>query len=403
MRIIKRLRKRAKKYKKGVKSFRWHHPFVIPVATFMVLFFVGVGTFIGLSGETIGASDTRVVKLTVDGKEMTVPTRAHTVGDLLEKLDIKLSKNDAVDPSPKTPIAGEDFRIHVQYAKPYLIIDEGGKRKYAVVAGINLKDAAVKAGFDMYYEDIVAAVPTTTEDTTKDGFVGTKMIINRATPVVVNLYGKSLNLRSHAKTVGDVLEDKGIVLRKGDSVHPKTDKKITSNLGIFVLSKGQKIVSVEEAIDPPIEHREDPRAPVGSETVLEEGSPGLRVVTYRIKSKDGKEIGRTQIQSVVVTQPTKRVIIIGTQFDGFDGSLSAAMAALRNCEAGGNYSNKSNPLYRGAYQFHPGTWNNFGGYADPADAPPFVQDQKALETYRASGWSPWPSCSSNLGLQDVYR
>jgi hypothetical protein len=105
----------------------------------------------------------------------------------------------------------------------------------------------------------------------------------------------------------------------------------------------------------------------------------------------------------VVTQPIKRVIIVGTQFEGFDGSISAAMSALRNCEAGGNYSNKSNPLYRGAYQFHPGTWNNFGGYADPADAPPFVQDQKALETYRASGWTPWPSCSSSLGLQDVYR
>jgi hypothetical protein len=64
---------------------------------------------------------------------------------------------------------------------------------------------------------------------------------------------------------------------------------------------------------------------------------------------------------------------------------------IRMRESGNNYANKNNPNYRGAYQFDYGTWNNFGGYHDPADAPPAVQDQKAQQTYAARGCSPWPN------------
>ncbi|HVE80741.1 MAG TPA: transglycosylase family protein [Candidatus Dormibacteraeota bacterium] len=74
-------------------------------------------------------------------------------------------------------------------------------------------------------------------------------------------------------------------------------------------------------------------------------------------------------------------------------------AKLRQCESGGNYANKRNPKYRGAYQFDYGTWGGYGGYNDPADAPPEVQDAKARDTQARRGWSPWPACSSKLGLR----
>lgn len=72
--------------------------------------------------------------------------------------------------------------------------------------------------------------------------------------------------------------------------------------------------------------------------------------------------------------------------------------ALRMCEAGGNYANKNNPRYRGAYQYSFSTWGNYAGFYDPADAPPAVQDAKAHETQAARGWSPWPACARKLGL-----
>lgn len=70
---------------------------------------------------------------------------------------------------------------------------------------------------------------------------------------------------------------------------------------------------------------------------------------------------------------------------------------LRQCESGNDYTNKHNPRYRGAYQFAFGTWGNYGGYYDPADAPAAVQDAKAQMLFNSSGWRPW-GCAYSLGF-----
>jgi hypothetical protein len=76
-----------------------------------------------------------------------------------------------------------------------------------------------------------------------------------------------------------------------------------------------------------------------------------------------------------------------------------AFARLRLCEAGGNYSTNTGNGFYGAYQYDLGTWNNYGGFKYPHEAPPAVQDAKARETQAARGWSPWPACSRKLGLR----
>jgi hypothetical protein len=72
--------------------------------------------------------------------------------------------------------------------------------------------------------------------------------------------------------------------------------------------------------------------------------------------------------------------------------------ALRDCEAGGNYTRDSGNGYYGAYQYSLSTWADFMGYARPDLAPPAVQDAKAHITEAARGWSPWPACARKLGL-----
>lgn len=79
-------------------------------------------------------------------------------------------------------------------------------------------------------------------------------------------------------------------------------------------------------------------------------------------------------------------------------TLGGAWAALRQCESGGSYEKNTGNGYYGAYQFDIGTWANYGGYRIPSDAPPAVQDAKAMDTQARRGWSPWPACSKKLGL-----
>jgi hypothetical protein len=88
-----------------------------------------------------------------------------------------------------------------------------------------------------------------------------------------------------------------------------------------------------------------------------------------------------------------------------DGDPTAEQwAALRQCEASGNYGAvSSGGRFRGAYQFDQPTWDLISRQsfphlvgADPAAASPADQDAVALALYRIRGTSPWPRCGSAL-------
>ena len=79
-------------------------------------------------------------------------------------------------------------------------------------------------------------------------------------------------------------------------------------------------------------------------------------------------------------------------------------AALRQCEASGNYGAvSSGGRFRGAYQFDRATWDLIAREsfphlvgADAAAASPGDQDAVALALYRIRGASPWPRCGAAL-------
>lgn len=78
---------------------------------------------------------------------------------------------------------------------------------------------------------------------------------------------------------------------------------------------------------------------------------------------------------------------------------SAHLAALRDCESGGNYRANSGNGYFGAYQFSTSTWKALGYSGRPSDAAPAVQDLAALRLASTTGWSQWPACARKLDLR----
>lgn len=79
-------------------------------------------------------------------------------------------------------------------------------------------------------------------------------------------------------------------------------------------------------------------------------------------------------------------------------SLSDDFARLRQCESGNDYSDNTGNGYYGAYQFSASAWQGLGYSGLPSDASPAQQDQAAQQLQAQRGWSPWPSCSAQLGL-----
>lgn len=79
-------------------------------------------------------------------------------------------------------------------------------------------------------------------------------------------------------------------------------------------------------------------------------------------------------------------------FSSAGGFSSPALAAIRQCESGGNYSTNTGNGYYGAYQFTLSTWQSVGGTGNPAAASPAEQDRRAAILYRTAGAGQWPVC-----------
>jgi len=75
---------------------------------------------------------------------------------------------------------------------------------------------------------------------------------------------------------------------------------------------------------------------------------------------------------------------------------NAQLAALRNCESGGNYGINTGNGYYGAYQFNLQTWRGLGLGGYPHQASPATQDAAVRKLYAQRGWAPWPHCGMQV-------
>ncbi|MDZ7786520.1 MAG: ubiquitin-like domain-containing protein [Candidatus Saccharibacteria bacterium] len=349
---------RSKKTQKRVKYLS-RHPFVVPVTTFVVMFFFTLVLVVIMGGRTIGASDTRVVQLYVDGRSQVVPTRASTVEELLQRLDIEVGQRDIVEPGLDAEITDDNFQVNVYKARSVLIEDEG-KRSVIVTAAPSPRAVVKAADLEVHPEDRVEKQPLPEQDPAdiiKEGGVQERIVIERATPVALNIFGTQVDVRTHAETVGDLLAERDL---HNVSVLPEERTPITSDLSIFVTEPGKKLRVVQEEIPFEEETRENPSLEFGEERVEQEGSPGRRAVVYEI-AKDGTE---EVFNKVVVRKPVKRIVVRGKRLaDIFVSAESRELMAaagiaetdfehvkyIVNHESGPNWNVTARNVSSGAY------------------------------------------------------
>lgn len=351
------------------------------------------------TAKPVAKAGERLVNIYDRGVEKTIVTKARTVREALKLAKISIDeRQDVVEPGLDSEMVAEKYNVNIFRARPITIVD-GNKRLKITTAEQTPALIAKAAGLEVFTEDKTTLGKG--DNIVVDG-ADTVMKVERASVVNFVLYGKESVVRTHAKTVDELLNDKNITLQKDDTLSVDRSARIVPGMKIELWRNGKQTVTVEEDVKFQTEKVQDANRDLGYREVKQAGENGKKNVTYEIEMKNGVEVSRKEIASVVTKESKKQIEIVGAKSSNtFSGSFSEALARLRSCE--GSYTSNTGNGYYGAYQFDKRTWGKYGGYEVASDAPASVQDQKAWETYKARGWQPWPTCKIKMGLQDIYR
>lgn len=279
----------------------------VGIATVVLLI---VGIFAMMIPRVQAAEQTgRLITVHDRGEQKTLLSDAGTIAGALEDAGITLDSRDAVEPGLDEELVAREYEVNIYRARPVIIID--GPTREKVMTPYQAADKIVKdAGITLNPEDEVAI--TRTNNIVADG-AGLQLTVDRATSLTLNLFGTQAAVKTQAETVGDMLKEKNIELEYNDRVSVALSTPISAGMNISVWREGKQTITAEEAVQFDIEQIRDTDRPQGYKEVKTTGETGLRNVTYEIEIKDGVEIARTEIASIVTKPAVKQVEVIGAR------------------------------------------------------------------------------------------
>lgn len=156
---------------------------------------------------------------------------------------------------------------------------------------------------------------------------GQEIVIDRAAEVAILADGDTYHVSALNMTVGEALEQVGVVLGGEDVVRPELDTPLTKGMVIDVdrIEVKEEVREMELAYA--VEKKRDSAMPVTEEKVISPGEPGKQVDTYRVVYSDGKIIKEELIDSQV-TEPVNKVVVTGSyDVASRSGNKSASVSA----------------------------------------------------------------------------
>jgi uncharacterized protein YabE (DUF348 family) len=297
---------------------------VIPITTVSLLLIATIVILLFLNNGRVQFKPITayIAIVTHDHVQQIVPTNEPTVGALLKKLSITLNQGDVVEPSLITPITQDNFRINVYRAVPVEIID-GSQEIFTYSAQTTARSIAQQSGITVYPEDYVYLQPVT--NFLVQPTIGEQVIIIPATPVNLNVYGTQSLVRTHAATVGGLLQAEHITLGRNDSVQPAVTTPLTTNTQVFLIHHGTQLTTVQHTIPTPIQIIQDDSLTFGTSAIRQQGSPGVELLTYQQNLENGAVVSQALIQTVVTQQPVAEIIAQG-QAVQIPSDITAVMA-----------------------------------------------------------------------------
>jgi resuscitation-promoting factor RpfB len=251
----------------------------------------------------------RLISVHDRGSETTFVTTEETLQAALAQQGISLDPKDAVEPSLDEKLVAPDYQVNIYRARPVTIVD--GALRQKVISPYQSAEKIVKdAGITLYPEDRTTL--SRSADFVTDG-AGLELSIKRATPLTVDLYGKTTELRTQAVTVEGLLKEKGITLGEDGRVSASLSTSITSGMSLRIWREGKQTITVDEEVAFGVEQIKDADRTVGYKAIQTPGQNGKRTVTYEVEIQNGAEVARTEIASIILQEPIAQVEVVGSK------------------------------------------------------------------------------------------
>jgi resuscitation-promoting factor RpfB len=370
------------------KLLSWRPPYWVTAIVTVWALLTFISSTVQRPVEATGDGE-RVVTIYDGGSEMTFVTSAKTVESALERGEIDLNEQDATEPSINTELVAKNYHINIYRARPVVVVD-GDTKTSVVTPKQSGREIAENAGVNLYPED--KAVVERVDDAIQDGTAAQRVTVDRATVFTFILYGEEQTVRTHAPTVREFLDEIEVDLADNDMTSLSLGASIKEGMKLKLWREGKQTITVEERADFSVRQIQDSTKRVGYREVRTPGKHGKKQVVYEVVIKNGKEVSRKKIQSVITTKPVEQIEVVGTK-SNFSGSREQWLRILRECEAGGNYQINTGNGFYGAYQFMKATWDSTAhaiGRPDlarvmPHEASPADQDLMVIANTNRSG------------------
>lgn len=190
--------------------------------------------------------------------------------------------------------------------KKITVIDNGISQSYSTGKEIVrdfLDDQGIKVN---EYDEINVSLDARLED-------NQTIKINRAVSITIDIDGIKSNVTTCKSTVGELLDEKHVVLGDKDKINWGEANPLSDGMNIQIETYQELTVTENEKIPFKTEERENSNLPIGEKQTVQTGSDGEKINTYNVIYIGGKETDRKFVSETVVKEAVNTVIEIGTK------------------------------------------------------------------------------------------
>lgn len=262
-------------------------------------------------GMTISVVRARPVVIQADGRTQTLWTHAVATDQILKEAGISLSPADQVEvtsceATTRIPTCPGTLVVRVRRAVPVTLHEDGRVLSF-ITAASTIGQALQDIGLVLYRADRVKPGLGTPVS------AGMHIFVERSRPVTVLVDGKTIRTRTHRTRVGEVLADLGVVLVGQDYTDPSPDASLGKETTVQVVRVREEFVIQQEPIPYTTRWQPDPELELDHQRLIQEGARGLLQRRWRVRYENGTEVTRTLEDEYVAVPPTDRIIGYGTK------------------------------------------------------------------------------------------